>query len=390
MKILKKEVYDEAVDHILPFWMKMKDEEYGGFYSFMNNDLLLDQRGDKGAIAIARFLWSFSAAYRAFDKAEYLAYANHSYQYLIKHMVDQEHGGLYWMTDYKGKVVDSRKHIYTQSFGIYSLSEYYRVTGNREALELAISLFNLIEEKGFCHAEGMYSEEFTREWKASANEMLSENDVIAEGTTNTHLHILEAYTNLYRVWKDPSVEKALRKITGIFYQHIYKQEARELKVFYDRKWNEILDLKSYGHDIEASWLIDEALKVLGEKTPEYKKMVEDIANQVLKCAFLENGIIIPESQDGERLEKVVWWIQAEAMVGFTNMYQLKNDASYMDVTKQIWSYTKEHMIDHRENGEWFQEITFEGEPLDEKPMVEPWKTPYHNLRFCIELIERIQ
>jgi mannobiose 2-epimerase len=389
-KKIENEIYDEAVNHILPFWSSQKDSKNGGFYGFMSNDLTLNKKSEKGGIATARFLWSFSAAYRAFDKQEYLELAKHSYQFMKTNLIDQKYGGIYWMADYKGEIIDSRKHIYTQSFGVYSLSEFYRVTSNQEALDLAIELFELIEEKGYDTKDNMYLEEFNRCWIISNNEMLSENGVIAEGTTNTHLHILEAYTNLYRVWPDAKLEKALRNIIRIFYDHIYKKESNDLKVFFDRSWNEKLDLQSYGHDIEASWLLYDGLLALNENKTEYIEMVKDIGAHIFQVAIIDAGVVIPECEAGKCVDKCVWWVQSEAMVGFMNMYQLTENKKYYDVVNRIWLYTKTNIIDRRDGGEWFQETSIKGKPLDEKAMVEPWKTPYHNIRFCIEMLERIK
>lgn len=385
---MKEEIREELVGHILPFWMKLKDEENGGFYGLVHYDLSVDKLADKGAILAARLLWSFSAAYRVTGNSEYLDYAHHAYRFLIDKIYDHEYGGLYWMVDYRGRPVDDRKHVYSQSFGIYALSEYYIVTGAQEALDYAVRLYRLIETKGFHHERNAYKEEFSRHWKVVPNEKLSENGLLAEITTNTHLHILEAYTNLYRVWPEEEVKDRLINLLGIFYHRIFQKETKFLKVFFDKDWNSLTDLKSYGHDIEASWLMDDALKVLHLEKEEYKQMVIDIAYNISDHAVLQDGSLANE-KEGDRTDVTrVWWVQAEAAVGFLNAYERTKDEKFLVLTKNLWEYIKNHLIDQRQNGEWFWSVEADGKP-EQRPVVDPWKCPYHNSRFCLQVMERV-
>ena len=389
VKKLKKEVVKELNQHILPFWMKLKDEENGGFYGVVDYELNIDKGANKGGIAITRFLWSFSAAYRITKKEEYLEYAHHAFNFLKTKVYDRKHKGLYWMLDYVGNPIDTRKHIYTQAFGIYALSEYYRVANSNEALELAKELYNLIETKGYSNERNAYMEEFNREWIETTNEMLSENGVLADITTNTHLHIIEAYTNLYRVWQNKELEDRLINLIDIFYERIFNKKTKSLGVFFDRNWNEILDLKSFGHDIEASWLIDETLKLLELEKEEFINMVVDIAYNIADTAIQEDGSIINEKECYRTDYTRVWWGQAEAMVGFLNAYERTGDKRFLYLVKGLWGYTKDYVIDKRDNSEWFWSVESDGIPT-KREIAEPWKTPYHNTRFCLEIIERVK
>ncbi|RSK28345.1 N-acylglucosamine 2-epimerase [Bacillus sp. HMF5848] len=388
MNTFKHEVTKELTEHILPFWMKQKDDIYGGFYGEVDYNLNVHQQANKGGIITSRFLWTFSAAYRVTNDKTYLNIATHLYNFLINKVYDHEHKGLYWMVDYKGTPIDTRKHVYTQSFGIYALSEYFRATQNEEALKMAKDLFELIEEKGYNQSINAYREEFDRQWNEVPNEMLSENGVMAEITMNTTIHVLEAYTTLYKVWPTEQVKSRIENLLRILYENIYDKETKFLGVFFDMNWNSIINLKSFGHDIEASWLIDEAIKAIKLEKPEYHQMVIDIAYNIANYAIQNDGSLINE-QENDLLDKTrVWWVQAEAMVGFLNAYQRTHDHMFLKIIQNLWEYTKQNIIDSRENGEWIWSVEANGQPT-KRNIGDPWKGSYHNGRFCLEIIERM-
>lgn len=387
IKQLHEALLTEGVEHILPFWVALEDKTNGGFYGGMNHDLLLDKSCEKGGIATARHLWSWSAAYRTFGDQVYLELAHTSYKFLIDHILDKTHGGIFWMVKPDGSVLDDRKHVYAQAFAVYGLAEYVRVTDDNEALEQAKSLFNLIESVGFDQTSGLYKEEFNRLWQEMPNEMLSENGVIADATTNTHLHVLEAYTNLYRVWPDEKVYVALKGLIDLFVHQLYKADTGFIKVFYNKALEEIIDLQSYGHDIEASWLLKEAIDVLALDDEIYQTVITDIAKNIYDNGIAEHGGLITECEEGTNTNNGVWWVQAEAIIGFYNAFEMTGDCKYLDAAYDVWKYTNKYMIDHRTGGEWLAEVDGNNLPKTEA-VVEPWKTPYHNIRCCIEIFER--
>ncbi|WP_229106542.1 AGE family epimerase/isomerase, partial [Paenibacillus sp. 1001270B_150601_E10] len=356
MKNLAQEVYKELTDHILPYWSKLKDVQHGGFYGAVDASLKIYPQANKGGIAICRLLWTFSAAYRVIQDPSYRELAEHAYLFLRDHVLDHQYGGLYWMVDAEGQPVDTRKHVYTQSFGVYALSEYYRATGDSEALEYAKQLFMLMEDKGYDAEHSAYKEEFNRAWHEQPNEMLSENGVLAEITMNTHIHVLEGYTNLYAAWPDSALRNALGRLLDQLYHHIYDKETKFLGVFFDKEWNSLLDLRSFGHDIEASWLIDRAMKTIGMEKPEHMQMVIDIAYNIARHAIQEDGSLVNE-QEGDHIDRArIWWVQAEAIVGFYNAYERTKDANFLPIVEGLWRYTKQHLIDAREGGEWFWSV----------------------------------
>lgn len=384
---LRKKAEEELLNNLGPFWLKLIDNENGGFYGEVTYDLKVNKTSEKGGIQTSRILWFFSAAYCATKNEEYKKAATHAYEFLRDKLIDKEFKGVYWMVDYLGNPIDTRKHVYCQSFAIYALSEYYKATKDKQALDLAMNLFSLVENIGFNKGNSAYLEEFDREWNITPNEMLSENGVIAEITTNTHLHVLEGYTNLYSVTNNRVVGERLKELIYTFYNKIYDKEQHLLKIFFDSEWNTIIDVKSYGHDIEASWLIDDAYKVLNLKDESIEKMIIDIAYNI-KAQIQEDGSLINESENGVKDYTRVWWVQVEAMVGYLNAYERTHDESFLNIVNNLMTYTMKNMVDPREGGEWYWSIEPNGKPT-ERSVIEPWKTPYHNGRFCLEFMKRI-
>ncbi len=373
---------------MISFWEKLKDTEFGGYYGYMDFDLNIDRSYEKGCILNSRILWFFSNAYKLLGKENLREDAKRAYLFLKDFCLDKEYGGVYWSVSHDGKPADTSKHTYNQAFAIYALASYYDAAGEREALEMAYGLMHLIEEK--CKDEGGYLEAFDRAFRPMDNEKLSENGVMAERTMNTLLHLLEAYTELYRVTKDGMVGERLRYMLDIFEQKVYNRKLGRQEVFFDKNWNSLIDLYSYGHDIETSWLVDRALEVLGDEayTERIRPITMEITENIYERALL--GDSMPnESENGIDDTTRVWWVQAEAVVGFINGYE-KNPlgSCYLEAAEGIWKYICRKMIDTRSGSEWYWAVDENGKPLP-KPIVEPWKCPYHNGRMCMEVIRRL-
>lgn len=397
---LKSEVQDVLENNILNFWLdNMVDEEHGGFYGQMTGKGTLVPTANKGGILNARILWSFSAAYRVLGKPEYLKAATRAKDYIIAHFIDRECGGTYWELDYMGNPVDSKKQFYAIGFMIYGLSEYARATQDKpgmeaeskEALDYAIRLFDCIEEHSLDHQYNGYIEAKTREWGEIADMRLSDLDANFPKSQNTHLHIIEPYTNLYRIWKDRRLEKALRNLLGIFTDKILNPETHHLDLFFEMDWTRGAGrLESYGHDIECSWLMHEAALVLDDK--DVLARVAPIVQLVAKAS--EKGINPDGSMTheanldtGQKDTDRHWWVQAENVVGWVNIYQYFHDNDALDKALRCWQYIKDNLID-RENGEWYWSRDELGRInlVDDKAGF--WKCPYHNSRMCLEIMER--
>lgn len=389
MKTFKSEIQNHLVRQIIPFWQNLKDETFGGYYGYMDYNLKLEPSYEKGCILNSRILWFFSQAYLLLNEKTLLDNARHAYRFLKNHCLDQEYGGVFWSVTYDGKIQDDTKHTYNQAFAIYALSSYYEASGDKEALTLAENLFELIEEK--CKDEYGYLEAFNRQFLPQENDKLSENGIIAEKTMNTLLHMLEAYTELYRVSHKPDVAKQIRFILDIVADKVYNPNLGRQEVFFDQYWNSLIDLYSYGHDIETSWLVDRALEVLDEDvyTQKLAPITAQIAKNIYDRAYHDHSLW-NEAENGVVDTTRVWWVQAETVVGFWNAYE-KNPVheEYKEAAVAVWQYIREYLIDKREGSEWFWGLDKNRKPL-EKPIVEPWKCPYHNGRMCIEIIRRLQ
>ncbi len=386
--MMVNEVRTHLTDVIIPFWKKLRDNEYGGYYGWLDYDLHLDKKAVKGCILNSRITWFFSNAYLLLKDKSLLDEAEHGFRFMKEYCMDKENGGIYWSIHYDGTPADTIKHTYNQAFCIYALASFYDASGNEEALEMAYDLFHIIEER--CTDKIGYLEAFDKEFNAIDNEKLSENGVIADKTMNTLLHVFEAYTELYRVTKEEAVKERLEWIMDTFADKVYNPERHRQEVFFDANMNSILDLHSYGHDIETAWLIDRGVEVLGEKAYEEKMypITRDLTAQIYKIAF-DGHSLNNECEKGVVDTSRIWWVQAETVIGFLNGYQRDpSKKEYLLAAKSEWEYIEQYIWDKREGSEWFWEVDTNGEPASRKPIVEPWKCPYHNGRMCMEVIRR--
>ena len=418
---MKAEMQDVLKKNILHFWMtQMVDEEHGGFYGRMDHSGTLHPDAEKGAILNARILWSFSAAYRVLGNPEYLAMATRAKDYIIDHFIDPEYGGIYWSVDYKGQPLDTRKQFYAIGFAIYGLTEYARATGDREALDYALQLYDCIEEHAFDRVHNGYIEACTRAWGKIEDMRLSELDANYPKSQNTHLHIIEPYTNLLRCLKElhaqescdyvpvlgsvlpigitipvetiVAVETSLRNLIDIFTEKILNPETCHLDLFFEMDWTRGAGhLESYGHDIECSWLMHEAALVLGDKKVLAK--VEPIVRKVAKASekgLRPDGSLIHEANldTGHVDDDLHWWVQAENVVGCFNLYQYFGDEAALEKAVRCWDYIKSQLIDF-EHGEWYWSRHSDGSLNTSDDKAGFWKCPYHNSRMCLEIIERI-
>lgn len=381
----------ELENNILPFWMnKMEDNEEGGFYGQITGEDELKPEASKGAILNARILWTFSSAYRLLKKPEYLETATRAKRYLIDRFYDPQYGGIYWELDYKGNPLDTKKQIYAIGFAIYGLSEYARATGDEEALAYAQQLFDVIEQHSFDSEQNGYVEALTRDWQPIEDMRLSDKDENEKKTMNTHLHILEPYTNLYRVWKDEQLERQLRNLIEVFITRILDPQTGHLNLFFEEDWTNKYRIYSYGHDIEASWLIHEAALVLGD--PELLKRIEPLIIRIAQAAdegLNPDGSMIYENfLDKQKIDRELhWWVQAENVVGHINLYQHFGDTEALDTAARCWEFIKTKLID-REQGEWHWSLLPDGTVNRRDDKAGFWKCPYHNGRMCMEVIER--
>ena len=383
--MIRTEIRQQLERKILPFWENLNDDTYGGFYGGMDNNLIVNRVADKGCILNSRILWTFSTAARQTGSAEYRVYADRAMDF-FRWFEDPVNGGVYWSVTYDGRPADTTKHTYCQAFAIYGLAAYYRLTGSREALDKAMDLFRIMESR--CKDEAGYLEALKADFSPENNEKLSENGIMASRTMNTLLHVVEAYTELHRACPDGQVMIAAVEGLNQLLDRIYNPEKRRMEVFFDEDFRPILDMKSYGHDIEGSWLIWDAAEYFlrAEGREAWRKMCMDLLESATERAFTDHGLHY-EVVDGIVNTTRAWWPQAETMLGFEFGWRMTKDPVWLKRMRIQWDYIRRATVDAREGSEWFNELREDGSLVEEKPLVEEWKCPYHNGRMCLRLME---
>lgn len=387
---LKSEFSEELYD-LLDFWSRdCLDEEHGGFVGRMDHFGKIDPKASKSCVLNTRILWTFSAAYRTLKKDIYKQMAERAYQYLIKHFWDAKNGGLYWELDHTGKPLNTKKQAYVQGFGIYAFSEYYRAVGEEESLGYAKQLFYLLETHFWDPKFSGYLEALTSDWQPLSDMRLSNQDLNAPKSMNTHLHIIEPYTNLFRVWPAPDLKLAIASLLQLFERKIFNQQTKHLDLFFNKDWTPQFQHISYGHDIEAVWLLNEASMEINKG--KLDQNVQQFTQTILKATRQEgldtDGALF-YARHGAILDKDKhWWPQAEAMVGFMDAYQQEGDQAYLENIEQLWRFIKAYLKDTT-HGEWYWRVDDKNLPVTEEDKAGFWKCPYHNTRALMELIARI-
>jgi len=380
----------ELADHLLPFWtQRVVDHQHGGFIGRMASDGVADPRADKAVILNTRLLWTYAAAYRVLGDAACKALADRAYAYLNQYFRDPIHDGVYWMLDCTGKPTDDKKQVYAQAFALYAYSEYARATASEVAQADAVALYRCVE-RCWDVRHGGYLEGFTRAWGTLADMRLSDQDRNVPKGMNTHLHVLEAYTNLYRIWPDAELQNRLRLLLRFFLDHIIDAETHHLRSFFALDWTPLDVSISYGHDIEASWLLHEAAALAGDATlfQEVQVRIVALARATLAEGFDSDGGLFNEKDERGHLDTDKhWWPQAEAIVGCLNAYHLTYDPAFLTRAITTWRFVEQQLTD-RVHGEWFWGVSQTGTPLLGQDKVGPWKGPYHTVRACLEVIAR--
>jgi len=384
-------MYDFLEEHlktkIIPFWNRQADTENGGFYGYAQLNLVTDKYADKGSIKIARILWAYSAMYLHYRDPAYLEFARIAYAYLTEHLYDNIHKGVYWKSSYCGKIINESKHIYAQSFAIYGLSEYYLASSEIHAKELAMEIFAAMEKHAFQPEKNCYTEQFKRDWTADRNTLLQDDHEIPYYTANSILHLIEAYTSLYIATKAVRVYDRLKSLLDLFYEKIYDKTDHRCLIAFDENWESIDNSLSFGHDIEASWLLDQAMDAIGYHPEAYGKMTRELCENIYRNAYSE-GMINSTENNGIINRTLVWWIQAEAVVGFINRYERSRNRLYLDAADKTLEVIMTKIVDHREGGEWYWSVDRNGHPLEDYGISENWKANYHNVRMCLEVLKR--
>jgi len=388
---LRDEISQDLNDNLLAFWKKYSvdpNDPNQGFYGIIKRDGTGVDSAQKHNVLFARYLWTYSSAYRIFQDEESLQLAHRAYQYLSNYFWDKENGGVFWVLNADGSVSDSSKMTYGLSFAMYAFSEYYRITQNEESLEKAKQIYQLLEAHAFDKENGGYLEAFSADWQWAEGKGMAARQA---KSMNTHLHLLEAYTNLYRVWPDEGLKTQMLGLIDMFWKHILNTETHHQELYFAKDWTVYGRYDSYGHDIEFSWLFDEAGKVLGD--PELIQRIQEesvkIAAVQLEEGMNEEGAMIYEKSGEDHYRRnIQWWVEAEAVVGFLNAYQISGDRKFLDAAIGVWEYIKKYIVD-KEYGGWHPNLLEDGTPRPGDIKGDGWTCPYHNGRMGFEVYERL-
>ncbi len=382
----------ELKTDILPFWIKNTvDHERGGFYGLINNDMKVFKDAPRGMLLTARILWTYSSAFRKYQDPQYLEMARWAYADLEARFLDKQHGGYFWSVKVDGTPLQDGKQIYGHTFAIYALSEFFRATGEKPALDRAIEVYRLIEKYSRDRKNGGYYDFLSRDWKLQKSK-LGMFGTDYDKSQNTTLHLMEAYANLLRAWPDTQLRSDLRTVVEIMTTRILNKEGKHLILYFDADWTPRSEVKSFGHDIEANWLLTDAAEAIGD--PELLKAINK-TSLALAEATLAEGLDKDGSLFYEATPKGIsdsdkeWWAQIEAAVGFLNAYQLSGDVKFLTAAQGLWNFCEKSMID-RQNGEWFFRVTKAGKVVRGGAKVGMWKCPYHNARGCMEIVDRVR
>ena len=389
-KILKNKAKTELIN-ILDYWLKNTIyKENGGFIGEINHQNVINNNSEKGAVLNARILWSFSAAYAVEKNPEYLKTAKRAFQYIKDYFFDNEFGGIFWSLQADGKPKDTKNQIYAIAFVIYGLSEFYKIFKNEDALELAQSLFYKIELYSKDYKNKGYLEAFTRDWQEIEDLRLSEKDANEKKTMNTHLHIVEAYSNLYLIWPNPKLKDSIKEILEVIDIYFIDKDSWHLKLFFDENWKEKEDVISYGHDIEAAWLLQWCAETIEDVdlVRSYQKYAVEFAKSTKEGIDSDGGLWYEyEPKEQKLIAEKHWWPQAELWIGMINAWQLTQNEEFLEITEKNFEFVEKYIIDHK-NGEWIWGVYADYSPIL-KDKAGFWKCPYHNSRACIELIKRL-
>ena len=390
-KITLKNKAKAELINILNYWLENTiDEKNGGFVGEINFADIKNEDSEKGSVLNARILWSFSAAYAIEPNPEYLKTAKRAFQYIKDYFYDKEFGGIYWSLNADGTPKDTKNQIYAIAFVIYGLAEFYKIFKNEDALEIAQDLFYKIELHSRDFEKRGYLEAFTRDWQEIEDLRLSEKDANEKKTMNTHLHIVEAYANLYLIWPNPKLKDSIKEILEVIALYFINKYTWHLKLFFDENWKEKEDVISYGHDIEAAWLLQWCAEAIEDEVliKNYQKYAVAFADATKEGIDSDGGLWYEyEPKEQKLIAEKHWWPQAELWIGMINAWQLSKNEEFLEITEKNFEFVEKYIIDHK-NGEWIWGVYADYSPIL-KDKAGFWKCPYHNSRACIELIKRL-
>lgn len=388
---------EQEFNAILSWWMNHAvDQQYGGFYGSIDHHNAVDILSPKGVVLNSRILWTFSAAYNYTHQHQYLSIATRAYEYIVTHFVDENMGGVYWTVDHAGHPFDTDKKIPAQAYALYAFCEYYKATRRDTVIDRAIELYTLIERHGYDKEHEGYRQSFDSQWNILKSRNGENNDCHGQKAMSTQLQVLEAYTNLYRIWPDENLRRQITRLVNNFLDRIIHPVTFHQVQHFNEKWQPNSTVVSFGHDVAASWLLADTVGIItdGELIIRVKKVTIQMAYAAVRGLDYDGGMWFEhDGATNQWVKEKHWWPQAEAMVGFFNAWQMSNDPNFLQHTFNSWTFVREHILD-QELGEWKWGVLTEASVADKTDMswedkAGLWKCPYHNGRACLELLKRL-
>jgi mannobiose 2-epimerase len=378
---------------VLTWWRTHSpDDRDKGFHGAIDSRNQPDLSAPKGLVMVSRILWTYSAAHRFLPDAGWEMMATRAFHFLVDRFYDTENQGFFWAVDVEGNPTESRKQVYGQAFALYGLAEYARTFQHEKALQLAIETYERIEQYALDRDWGGYFEAFTQDWKTLDDMRLSAKDANDPKSMNTHLHIVEAYANLYRIWPNEMLRNRIVGLLRIFDLHIIDPETGHLKLFFTLNWRSTQRMYSYGHDIEAAWLLLECASIIEHDVliQRFRQLALEMGRAALEGLDPEDGGLWYESEPDTHhwIREKHWWPQAEAMVGWWECFQISRDEIFRDASFGAWEFTSKYLIDPS-YGEWHWGVDAANNPLGGQTKAGFWKCPYHNGRACLEMMNRL-
>lgn len=382
IETLSKSIENNLTENILPFWMDYTVDPDGGFYGTVMNDGT-PRATDKGAIMNARIIWTFSRAYRIYGIPAYKEMADRAAEYFKEHFIDKKYGGVYWSVSSEGNMSDGTKQTYANAFGVYGLSEHFRATGDVSSLEAAIDIFHVLQKYSHDPVKKGYIEVFDRDWSRSGAKGVDGRTETSK-TMNTHIHVMEGFTNLWFVWPDPEVKAAILELLDILQTHLYNADTKHLILYCNDDWKMVATDDSYGHDIETSWLMCESAEAVGDEAliAKIRKQAIEMVDVALAEGIRPDGGM---KYEGDRLQ---WWPECETVIGCINAWQITGDKKYFDAAAKCWDFTEKYFVD-KEVGGWYKDIMADGTPVARSAKASMWNCPYHNSRMGYEVVARL-
>jgi len=390
---------------ILDAWFPRSiDKEHGGFHTHFARDWKWLPGDGKGSVIQGRMTWVASQVVLREPqlKAQYLPYVQQGVSFLENTMWDKKYGGFYWKLDDNGQVskgFTDEKHLYGVGFGIYGLAAAYKATGDEKALDLAKEAFHWMDAHAHDSVHGGYFELLDREGKPvvpnvpDGQVQIDEIGPIGYKSMNTHIHLMEAFTELYQVWPDPTLRARLEEMLGIVRDKICVQPGA-MNLFFTNEWQPIPGEDSYGHDVETAYLITETDEVLHHKASEKtERMAKMLVDHALAYGWdTQNGGFFQEGPTfGPPVSRLKeWWVQVEGLNALLMMHERygKQNPIYFQRFLQQWSFIKNHTIDQEYHG-LYNLTKPDGTPITQaKGSV--WKGGYHDGRAFWNVRARLQ